>query len=174
MAVTLVQKFGDYNRLIAYWRQENEEMPFAEGEDAEQLLQTDRNVCEPLSSLSSEGSNSRNDITIRNLKMQMQQSEDNVSQGLKSKDHLTRLNKSRRGTLSVVAANKNKMNTLLMEDAHVMLVKEKFECLKRLFDRYFDAHRVYQRELLVVERTGKAKKQYKKISYRDFAGRVIQ
>ena len=68
------------------------------------------------------------------------------------------------------------MNTLLKEDADVMLVKEKFECLKRLLDRYFHTPRVYPRELLDVERIEVAKKQYEaqEISYRYFAGRVIQ
>ena len=62
-------------------KQGSEEMPFAEAEDAEHMLQTDRNLREPLSSQSSERSHSGSNIPIRNLKIQMQQSEDNVSEG---------------------------------------------------------------------------------------------
>ena len=48
--------------------------------------------------------------------------------------------------------------------------------MKRLFDKYFDAHRVYQCELLEVERIEQADKQYQaqETSYRDFADKINQ
>ena len=56
------------------------------------------------------------------------------------------------------------------------LVLDKYESLKRLFDKYFDAHRAYHCELLEAERIEQADKQYETLetSYRDFADKINQ
>jgi hypothetical protein len=102
--------------------------------------------------------------------------QDNVNEQLKLEQHLKRLKNSGSGSLSAVTARKNEINTLLAEDADVKLVLDKYESLKRLFDKHFDAHRAYQCELLEAERIEQADKQYKaqETSYRDFADKINQ
>ena len=53
---------------------------------------------------------------------------------------------------------------------------DKYESLKRLFDKYFDAHRAYQCGLLEAEHIEQADKQYEaqETSYRDFADKINQ
>ena len=70
--------------------------------------------------------------------------QDNVNEQLMLEEHLKRLKNSRSGSLSAATAKKNEINTLLAEDADIMLVLDKYESLKRLFDKYFDAHRAYR------------------------------
>ena len=59
-------------------------------------------------------------------------------------EQLKRLKNSRSGYLSEVTAKKSEITTLLVEDVDVKLVKEKYESLKRLFDKYFYAHQIHK------------------------------
>ena len=161
---------------MAYLEPSSEEILSAVEEDG-QMLQTDEDVRESTSLASSDGSIDRSDVTIRrNAKIRMPRLQDNVNEQLMLEEYLKRLKNSRSGSLSAVTAKKNEINTLLAEDADVKLVLDKYESLKRLVDKYFDAHRAYQCELLEAERIEQADKQYEaqEISYQDFADKIDQ
>ena len=129
--------------LYGYLEQSSEEILSAVEEDG-QRLQTDEYVRESTSLAPSDGSIYQSDVTIRrNAKICMPRLQDNVNEQLMLEENLKRLKNSRSGSLSAVTAKKDEINTLLAEDANVTLVSDKYESLKRLFDKYFDAHRAY-------------------------------
>ena len=138
-AVTIVQRFDDYNQFI--WRIWSSEEILSAAEEGGQMFQTDEDVRESTSLASSDGSIDRSDVTIRrNSNIRMPRLQDNVNEQLKLEQHLKRLKNSGSGSLSAITARKNEISTLLAEDADVKLVLDKYESLKRLFDKYFDAH----------------------------------
>ena len=110
-------------------------MEFLEqGTGTEHVPRTDEDVRDSLSLPSSDGSH----VTIRqNSKFRMPSSENNYDKEASLEEQLKRLKNSRSGCLSAVTAKKNEINTLLIEDVDVKLVKEKYESFKRLFDKYF-------------------------------------
>ena len=133
-------------------------MEFLEqGTGTEYVPHTDEDVRDSSSLPSSDGS----DVTIRqNSKFRMPSSENNYDKEA-SLEQLKRLKNSRCSSLSAVTAKKNEINTLLIEDIDVKLVKEKYKSLKRLFDKYFYAHRAYQCKLPNSKAIKQAEEQYK-------------
>jgi hypothetical protein len=128
-AVTIVQRFDDYNQFIymAYLEQSSEEILSAAEEDG-QRLQTDKDVRESTSLASSDGSIDRSDVTIqRNAKICMPRLQDNVNEQLMLEEHLKCFKNSQTSSLSAVTARKNEINTLLAEDADVKLILDKYE-----------------------------------------------
>ena len=149
-------------------------MEFLEqGTGTENAPHTDEDVRDSSSLPSSDGS----DVTIRqNSKFRMPSSENNYDKEASLEEQLRRLKNSRSGSLSAVTAKKNEINTLLIEDVDVKLVKEKYESLKRLFDKYFYAHRAYQCKLPNSKAIKQAEEQYEEqeISYRNFTEKITE